>query len=166
MYQERYWAQLKDLRTQVFFLNFYAAESENRDKAVDIFLAFTSSASIAAWAIWQHYPMLWALIIAISQVVTATKSFLPYKKRLKIIPEFSDAIEAIALESEKGWFYVAEGLLTLEEINDKYFDLAEKLLKAEKKFMTGMVLPRKVKLLKRAEVEADKYLTTRYYQGG
>ncbi len=41
--------------------------------------------SIAAWEIWQEYQMVWAVIIALSQVITAIKPFLPFRQRLKPI---------------------------------------------------------------------------------
>lgn len=162
-YQQKYWSLLKELKTHVIYLHNYAASSEWCDKATNIFLAITSSSSIAAWAIWQKYQIVWAVIIALSQVVTAIKPFLPYRQRLKPISNLNDQIQDISLECEKHWFSVAEGELTEKQIHDLYIDLKAKLLEAEKKALKDIVLPKKTKILVRAEEEADKYLSNTYY---
>ena len=162
MYQQRYWNQLKEFRTHVIYLSLYAANSEWWNKTINMFLAITSSASIAAWAVWQEQQMFWAAIIALSQVVTAIKPFLPYQQRLKAIGELNDSIQSLALECEKCWYAVAEGQLDEEQIHNKYIELREKALKAEKKSLGSLVLPKKKSILQEAETEADIYLSKNY----
>lgn len=162
VYQLRYWNQLKEFQTHVIYLHQYAVHSEWRDKLINGFLAITSCSSIAAWAIWQQYQIVWAIIIALSQVVTAIKPFLPFKQRLTAIGGLNDEIQAISLECEKGWYSVAEGELTEKEIHELCIQLKDKALKAEKKHLKNIVLPVNKKLLKIAETEADLYLSTNY----
>lgn len=161
-YQQRYWNQLKEFKTHVIYLHNYAAQSEWWDKAINIFLAITSSSSIAAWAIWQKYQLLWAAIIATSQVVTAIKPFLPYKQRLKAISDLNDKMQEISLKSEKEWFSVAEGELTEKQIHELNIQLRDQALEAEKKCLKSIVLPTNKKLLKKAEAEADLYFRKNY----
>ena len=161
-YQERYWNQLKEFKTHVIYLHNYAAHSQLRDKALNIFLAVTSSSSIAAWAIWQEYQIVWATIIASSQVVTAIKPFLPYKQRIKSVSDLNDKIQEISLKCEKEWFSVAEGELTEKEIHNLNIKLRDEALSAERKSLKNIVLPRNNSLLKAAEKEADLYLSKNY----
>lgn len=162
-YQSRYWSQLKEFKTHVFYLQGYAAHSDWWDKAINIFLAITSSSSIAAWAIWQEYSMIWAAIIAVSQIITAVKPFLPYKQRIKAVTELNDKLQEISLNCERNWFNVAEGKLTEEEIHNLYISLKNDSLDAEKKFLKGIVLPKNDKILREAEKEANLYLTNTYH---
>ena len=147
----------------MIYLHNYAAQSEWWDKAINIFLAITSSSSIAAWAVWQKYDLLWAFIIALSQVVTAVKPFLPYRQRLKAISALNDKIQEISLKSEKNWYGVAEGELTEKEIHELCIALKNESLTAEIKFLKNLILPKKENLLKRAEKEADIYLKNNYF---
>ena len=165
-YQVRYWNQLKEFKTHVIYLHNYAANSEWWDKTINIFLAITSSSSIAAWAIWQKHQIIWAIIIASSQVVTAIKPFLPFKKRLTAICDMNDKIQEISLECEKEWFSVAEGELTDKEIHDLCIELRNKALTAERKYLKNVILPNNKKILKNAEIEADRYLTNNYHAEG
>ncbi len=162
MYQQKYWSLLKELKTHVIYLHNYAANSEWWNKAINIFLAITSSSSIAAWAIWQEYQIVWAIIIALSQVVTAIKPFLPYRQRLKPINNLNDMIQEISLDCERHWYSVAEGELTEKEIHDLYISLRGKCLKAEQKALKNIILPKKMKILAYAEKEVNIYLSNTY----
>lgn len=164
-YQNRYWNTLKELRTHVLYLQDYAACSEWWDKSVNIFLALASSSSIAAWAIWKEQQLIWACIIAVAQLITAIKPFLPYKQRLGVIIALNDKIQELALECEKGWFDVAEGELTEREIHDRQIELRNKSLAAERRALNGVILPKKAKLLKKAEFQADCFLRNNYHFG-
>ena len=162
-YQQRYWSQLKECKVHVIYLHLYAAHSEWWDKAINIFLAITSSTSIAAWALWQKYQLAWAIIIALSQIITAIKPFLPYKQRLKAICELNDKVQEISLEFEKNWFPVAEGELEEREIHNLLISLREKTSLAERRVLKNTVLPKKEKILRKAENETDKYLQSNYH---
>ena len=166
VYQQRYWNQLKEFKTHIVYLQKYAAHSEWWDKAINIFLAITSSSSIAAWAIWQEYQLLWAIIIAGSQIVTSIKPFLPYKHRLKAVSTLGEMMQDLCLECEKYWFQVAEGELTEKEIHDINIDLKDKSIAVEKKALKNIVLPTNRKILNKAEKEADKYFKINYSEGG
>ena len=165
-YQIRYWNQLKEFKVHVIYLHLYAASSEWWDKAINIFLALTTSSSIAAWAMWQKYQMVWAIIIAASQVITAIKPFLPYKQRIKALNELNDKMQEISLECEKGWFEVAEGELIEKEIHELTISLRYKGLSAERKALKNVILPKKEKILSMAQDEADVYLQANYNLGG
>jgi hypothetical protein len=164
-YQEKYWAQLKELKTHVIYLQGYAEHADWWDKTVDIFLAITSSSSIAAWAVWQKYPLVWGAIIALSQIITAIKPFLPYKQRVRAISELTDKIQNISLKCEKGWFSVAEGKLTEEEIHELYINLKQESVSAEQTCLKNVVLPEKQKILSEAEKKTELYLTNTYHSG-
>lgn len=161
--QKRYWSQLQEFRIHLIYLHLYAANSEWWDKCVNIFLAITSTSSIAAWAVWQKYQMVWAIIIAASQVVAAIKSFLPYQQRLKAIGNLNDRLQEICLESEKFWYSVAQGEMSDKEIHDLYIELRSKSIEAEKKFLKNIVLPKKAELIEKAEAEADIYFRSKYF---
>jgi len=166
IYQKRYWELLKELKTHVIYLQIYASRSDNWDKTINIFLAITSSSSIAAWAIWQKYQIIWAVLIALSQVITVIIPFLPHKKRLKAISELNDKIQEISLECEKNWFSVSEGLFTEKEIHELTISLKDKSFKAEKRYLKNLVLPKKNTILSQAEEDADLYFTNNYLLKG
>lgn len=163
MYQQKYWNQLKELKVHVYYVQHYAVKQSRNDQYINMFLAVTSSSSIAAWALWKEYQFIWALIIAISQVVTAIKPLLPYKKRLMALNKLGDALSLIALRAERDWYFVAEGKWTEEQIHTKWSELKEDSLASENKCLGGLTLPKDTSSLSLAERDADAYLKSTYF---
>lgn len=166
MYQEKYWKELYQLKVHVNYLELYLQDSERKEKAINIFLAITSSGSIAAWVIWQKIAILWAILIAISQVIMAVKDLLPYKSRLKVLSNLLHDFELIILSAEKKWYDVSEGNLTESEIHDLQFDIRSKKSEALKKHLGANILPEKSKLFSKAQASADDYFNNFYPYGG
>ena len=75
--QEKYWRYMVQIKAWIFYLDLYAEDSYKWDKRINIFGAIASSTSIAAWTIWSQLSYVWSVIIAVSQVLTAIKSFMP-----------------------------------------------------------------------------------------
>ena len=157
MYQERYWKELYQLKYHINYLDLYLIDSDRKDNAINIFLAFTSTGSIAAWAIWEKTGFFWALIIAASQVVTALKNFIPYKVRKKSLAGLIRDLEDILLFAEKKWFKVSEGRLTEEEIHDLRFDIRSKKTDVLNKHLGPNVLPERKDLWGNAQDSTDTY---------
>ena len=162
MYQERYWKELYQLKIHVNYLMIYLEKSEFNDKAVNIFLAITSSSSICGWAIWQKYSFIWAIVIAASQLITAIKMFLPYKTRMKIIGGLVHELEEILHYCEMRWFDVAEGNLTEEDIHKLQFEIRKRKAQAVKKHLGIDTLPPKKNYFDEARGLANTYFDNFY----
>lgn len=165
IYQQRFWSMLVEARVHVCYLHHYGAQSEWRDKVVNILLAVTSSTSIAAWAIWQDYTWVWPTLIAGSQVISAVKPFLPYNQHRKAVVALADTYQLVCLQIESLWFSVAEGQLPDEQIHEETIKFRGLLLEAERKAMDGVILPRKPKLMEQAEADAQRYFANHYQVG-
>jgi len=161
-HQERYWKELFELRVHVIYLDLYMQQSEVRDKAINIFLAVTSSSSICGWAIWNKYSFIWAVIIAVSQLINAAKQFLPYRTRWKAISSIVKDLETLLNCYEKKWYDVAEGNLTSEEINTLQFEVRSQKTKAVQKHLGINSLPIKRKLSCKAKQLAGVYINNFY----
>ena len=163
MHQQKYWKEIYQLKVHVNYLELYLEKTDFLDRALSIFLAITSSSSIAGWVIWKENAFFWAFIIAAGQVITAIKNFLPYKNRLKYLDGLLHEMEDLSWYAEKKWFDVSEGKLSIEEINELQFDIRKKKNKALKKHFSGNTLPIKKHLLKQAE-ETTKIYFNNFYQ--
>ena len=161
-YQKKYWNMLVQFQVHVFYLRNYAVKTELLDTRLNIFLALASSASIAGWVMWKDHQMIWGGIIAASQVITAIKPFLPYKKRLKPIGDFNNLMREILLDCERDWFSVSEGLFTEKEIHERCIALQAKTIEADRNTMKNILLPIDKKALKLAEIETGNYLANNY----
>ena len=95
------------------FKAFYYEELATRyrvfERRFNIFLALTSSGSIASWAIWKNFEFVWALIIAISTVINVIKPYFPFNKYIKEVDKTSTQLDILHLDFERLWFKLEYG---------------------------------------------------------
>jgi hypothetical protein len=154
-----------EARVHICYLHYYAASSSRWENCINIFLAVTSSGSIAAWAIWREVTFLWPGLIAASQSITAIKPFLPFKERQRAVIALCDRYQTIFLRMERDWFRVSEGRLTSEEIHELASDYASEYVTAEQKLMKGQILPRRRGIMEKAEQDARQHFYTHFSTG-
>ena len=143
-WQHRYWKELYQLRVHVNYLEIYMERSEFINRLINIFLAIASSGGIGGWVVWQKYGLIWAGIIAASQVINVIKPYFPYHTRLKTIGKVLPEFENLLTSSEMKWFEVAEGKLTEKEINNLQYKIrSEKTIFYQKHFGTITLLQKK-----------------------
>ncbi len=156
-YQRLYWDTLVQLRFGVYYLSTYRMLLEKWDTRIQTFLAITSSSSIAGWAIWDEYGMIWGGLIAASQVVHAVKHLLPFQKRAKALGGLCNEQEKLALDAESQWFSVFEGKRTDEEIFALRIDLKRREQEAVNEHFKSQSLPTRPKCETEASRRTEAY---------
>jgi hypothetical protein len=156
--QRRYWQEFVDLKRNAFYIDLYHAKVERVDRTLGMFSAIASSASIGAWAIWRDVAGLWALVIALSQVLSAIKEYLPYKSRLRGLGSLGKDLNALALSAENDWFKVSQGFLTEQQIHELQMVLKGKIQAATNNGFPNSSLPEDKFLLEKAEAAVQLYV--------
>jgi hypothetical protein len=123
--------------------------------------AIASSGSIAAWALWKEYALLWGAIIAISQVVDALKDVFPFTKKHKAASVHTITLAAMFIDAQLEWENIFSGRYT----DDQIMKLRHKLMKlqhdAERvNFPDGLAL--RESLFTQAEHDAKEYFKSTY----
>lgn len=165
MYQEKYWRELDQMKVQVIYLELYLQRTVSIDRYINMFLAVTSSGSIASWVIWKELSFVWAGIIATSQALNVIKAYLPYSKRLKSLQGITNDLEAIFLSMEDNWFDVSEGRLTDEEIHKLHMRFKEKRRQTIQKHLGPNPLPDCPKFWEQSKDLTREYFTNFYNIG-
>jgi hypothetical protein len=164
--QLRFWNELVQLRGHIEYLTLYHLHCEYIDRWIQIAIAVSSSGSIATWAVWGEYPLLWASIIAAGQFLMVVKSHLPFQIRMKATADLASRLEGLFVQWEGCWQQVADGELTEGEINStitRFKRSKADLLDAHLKHVS---LPGNEKLLERGERAANRYFEVVYNTGG
>lgn len=162
-YQAQYFNLLTQTKEHIFYISEYIQSCEIWNWRINIFLALVSSSSIGAWAVWQELKIVWAVFIALSQVITAIKPLLRGEKRLKFLYPLRRELELIYLEIEKEWYNVSEGLLTEQEIYINICDFKTKIEEAIHSNLKSNSLPKNNKFIKKAKIETETYFTNNFY---
>lgn len=127
-----------------------------------MFLAIMSSGSIASWAIFKEYSFIFGSLIAMSQVLSAVKSYLPFAKRLKSLQGITNDLETLFLEMENEWYNVSVGKLTEEQIHKSYMRYKNKKHQIMQKYLGASPLPTNRTLMEKAEHDVNLYFKTFY----
>ena len=160
--QEKYWKYMVQIKAWIFYLDVYTEDSYRWDRIINIVVAIASSTSIAAWAIWQKYLFVWSIIIAISQVLTTIKGFLPYSKRLKMLVPFMEDLKFLYNKIEYNWFKVASGDLSEDEINELLYSFKDEFSNIENKNLKEETLLEKDNFRKIADRKNDAYFANNF----
>ena len=135
---------------------------QERGRWTSIIIAIASSGSIATWAIWTKYPMLWGGIIALSQIVSSIKPYFPYNKYLNELQEKKNIALKINLDFERLWYKVQYDKITDEESGQKLFLIKEQMNKAYN-FKEDINAQRKDSIVRLATERTEVYFNINYY---
>lgn len=161
-YQKRFWQEIVLLRVHLYYLQYFQFEAEKNERTLNIVLAIISNTSLAAWAISQHWQLLWAFLIGVSQIINATRPYLPFKKRSNVIIGMRRELDELALQAEYKWYKISEGENTNEEIHEEIINIKKRKSKIELTYIGSSPLPENEIFLKKAEFNAQKYFHTAY----
>lgn len=126
-FKEQLKNEIKNCRFHADLMSLKVKDLRTRDKTLNIILAITSSGSIASWAIWKEYAMLWSICIALSQVITTLKPFFPFHKNVHSLNMRCYKQELLFLELIEMW----------QNFNDKTED--EKSAKTHLSYLTKSI---------------------------
>jgi hypothetical protein len=160
MIQTLLWKKFYRVKAHSIYIELLHARTETIDRSIKIFLAVTSSGSIASWAIWTQAGPTWACVIAASQFVNAILPFLPYKNRKKSLAALSRELDEIAIHMEIKWLEVSSGELTEKEMRKLYSEMLNKSSAAIQKHFPDSSIPDNEKIMSKAEDMANAYLDT------
>jgi len=163
--QQRFWNELTQLRGVIEYLCLYELSCERIDRGIKIFLAVTSSGSIAAWAIWRDLAPIWAVLIAGSQFINASKEHLPFERRLRAARQLTTKLEGLFVQWETKWNEIANGELSEADINSQLADLKKATVDLIGSCLSDGSLPDRPKLHATAAAKAVLYFETIYATG-
>ena len=124
------WSILCDLKFKEYCIGLLISKFQKIDRNINIFLALTSSGSIAAWVIWKEYPIFWGGIIAVSQVISAIKPYFPYNKYVNELNDRYLKVEFINIGLEQLWYKYSRKKIAEEDSNLQYVEIRKEIAKA------------------------------------
>jgi predicted membrane protein len=124
--REKIWYYMLDSKFQSLYLDYQVSKYQKYDRNINIFLALASSSSIGAWAIWNEYQIIWAIIIAAAYVVNIIKPYFPYSKYIKELNERALSMQNLHLDYERLWYKFDNDQVNEDIATEKFFDLKSK----------------------------------------
>lgn len=157
---DKLWPLLVDFKIAERYYWYYIGDSKGRDDLISGICLLTSTASVSAWYIWKQFPLLWAVLIGLAQIISALKPLFPFYSRFMSARYIYQDISKLCIEAEHIWTTVNPGeSATLE----KYVtDFKRQYAEIESRFSTPDLFPIKTKLHTKAEKDANTYFSVHY----
>lgn len=130
--RDKIWSLINDSKYKEYCIGFKVEQFQHRDRNINLFLALTSSGSIAGWAVWDKYYFLWAIIIAASQIINVIKPYFPFHKYIKDLNSKLIKIENINLDFEQLWFSLQTDKISEDKAEKQYFALKKQLVEIQR----------------------------------
>lgn len=153
--RDKYWAYYTGTKYELLYFYEYLNDSYKWLRALEAFLAVVSSSSVAAWAVWNELPLLWALLIAASQVMSAVKQYLPYSKRIQALNELLPRLDTVVNRIDHDWFQVDKGTLGEGQVNDLLFSYKKECTDLANRHLTGVYFPEREDLRRAAQGKTE-----------
>ena len=161
--QKQYWSTLTYTDYSITYYNKLQKRFACIAKVINIFSAIMATSSVALWSFWGKIPWLWPILIAFAELIHVVWPLISVEK---LIPKLINLIYATRQEYlifEKDWLYVRNGELTEKEINDKISKFKMTINKLEKDILDGYTITIYKNLLKKSEIESNKYFENNFY---
>ncbi len=153
---------MANARYKYYILDLLSDKYFKYDRNLNIFLALTSSGSVAAWAFWERFPGIWAFIIVLAQLVNLLKPFFPFSKICKEINEKQRLFQEHLLNYEKLWEAIQNNDINGKTGRKRYMKLRSKIQKVLN-FSDDIILKVNEKIKREAKNKLDLYLERNYF---
>ena len=120
------WYSYCDSKTNEYFCSIVTERYKKYDISSNIFLTFSASGSVAAWGIWEKYPILWLIIVILTQIIQFLKPFFLFPKYIEIYNEKFILLQNINNKYEDLWIKLEN-----ENINDTEVGIIFDKIKSE-----------------------------------
>jgi hypothetical protein len=161
--QQLYWRELGELATAFCYYRLLRNRLTRTNQTIGILKAVAASGTIAAWAIWQQAALLWAAIIAASQLIDAVKDVIPFQKDHRAASDLVHTLDNIFIDAQFEWENIFTGRVPRNEILDRRQKLMRLRIEAEHKYLPDHVSSGRRFAL--AKTEAASYLSAIYGVG-
>lgn len=155
--QELYFDSLTQYKFELFYYEAYFRYAYILDNAIKIFLALVTAELIANWAIWEKLAVLWAALIAISQVIQVINSYLPYARRVETLGPLHKSLEELYVEMEHDYIDTLIVKVDPQTLNDRRTKYQKKWDELENTALLKDAIPRKILLLRKADLAKIQY---------
>jgi hypothetical protein len=154
---ERYWNMMTDKKFHIVYLGLHYGKCVKIERWINIILAVISTGSLGALLVTDKAQKVWVIILALAQIVTAAKPYLPFQYRMNEIDKGLVALNMIYNDIEKEWNPIISGKYDEATINQLYYDFSKQWEKADAEMLKNDCLPQKAKLIEKANKEKNHY---------
>ena len=117
------------------YWRYQAARYAKREKTVKIFLAITSSGTVAGWALWHGAPVVWQVLSGVSALLAVALPILDFTGQVERASDLRERWWSLTAEYRRLWAEIDSGTAALISRRIQALEQREKeMVKVEAKY--------------------------------
>ncbi|MGO5550052.1 hypothetical protein ACTQW9_12335 [Lachnospiraceae bacterium LCP19S3_B12] len=166
--RDQYWNFYVSLKYKEFYYKWFRSFWGRINWGISCFCTLISLSCVAAWGVWKMYPVLWTVLICVSQVIQVLFPKLPYNDLLSASKLITNPLDRLLLDLEHSWLQMN---YTKNFSDNEILDLLHKYKLEYSELVTQFFSASYLTNIKWCENKAEKdcknyFLTTYPSQGG
>ncbi len=157
---EAFWIGYAKMLYRSFYLKAFKLRIANLDMILGGIVAFTSSASVAVWRIWDILPTLWTLLTVAMQFVGFLYPRLQFSRKEHAINLALPDLDRIVIEMERELIFLDEQ--PKEVIGDKLLSFEDRYNQLDNKYLVPLNMKENIILSEKATSNMEQYLFTHH----
>ncbi|MDZ4198433.1 MAG: hypothetical protein U1E27_04015 [Kiritimatiellia bacterium] len=156
---------MANIKFKAFYCSRCSSLAGTCGRAYSFFLAFASTGSVAAWAIWRQHSAVWAIIVAVAQVFHIAKPYIPFLGKETDFLVMSFDFERLYLQYERLWYDFEGDRIQADEAEVIFYQYREREIEIEQTHKSSSC-PEIGFLIRKAQRETDSALALNFETGG
>ena len=161
--RDQFFRLYKDIKIAERYYCRYTCSSVIWNNIITGVCLFASAVTISSWAIWKQLPLIWTVVIAASQVLSALRPLLKSSSRLSaakyLIPEMSRLLDDLSGVWDE-MNYVRE--YSDKEIHDAIQHYRKCYTDIREKYASSELFPEKQRIHQQAQNDAITFFSVQY----
>jgi len=158
--RDLYLNMLTQCKFELLYYEAYFRHACKMDNFIKIFLAIMTADFVANWAIWKTYTDIWAIGIAVSQVLQLINGLIPYSKRIETLGPLHKTLELLYADMENSFIDIISGKVDFDKANDLRTKYQKEWDELENTALLKDSIPRVPWLVKKSDQEKVRYFKT------
>lgn len=149
----------------LYYYKYYAISVRRLNNAYSAILLLTSATGVASLSLWEKVPMVWTIVILLSQIMQALKPLTSFSKQREALQYIVQDLDQIFNEIWETWTKVFAYKLEAEdeiEIMNKLLDWKKRERDIMIRFAPGLDFPLKKRAQKKGAEENQQYFWYRH----
>ncbi len=163
--RDRFWAMYSETQFTYFYYWQYRDLSQKIDFWLRIISTFTTGSSVVAILLEKATPIIWTVLITISQTYQSLQHLLPFQERMTRVDYFLPPLKKLLNEIRRKWEYI--DTFSDEEITESIYEFREKFISLEQEYIGSYPFPHRKCCKKKVDISLKEHFDYHYnFEGG
>lgn len=153
----QYWVMMTQKKFHLFYLGYQLGLYVKIERWMNVILAIISTGSLIGLFAWDEGQKILAIILALAQIVTAARPFLPFERRVNELDKGILLLNRVYSDIEKKWNEINIEGVEDSQINEFYYNYLKQWEEVDGEILQKDSLPYIEKYYTKAGEDNERY---------